>query len=85
MNTSFSIDPITRAHYMNIELLSHELSQSAAMVRYNAMLRAEKLLAKIIIRSFLRQRDVKELAASIDINKILADSLKVNLTFGEKE
>lgn len=58
-----------------------DLLEATEAIYYSATRKAENILAKYLVRRFLATHNADEITKQIDINKILAGSLKIHANF----
>lgn len=84
MDSSKTYDPKNDTFSIHFNYQRGDLLQSTAAIYYNAVARAETMLAKYLVRRFLATHNADEIVRRIDVNEIVAKSLKIHATFGEK-
>lgn len=84
MASTWGIDHTTQELFINQRYELAKIKFAEAYIYKSAVERAERLLAKILVRRWLHERSLEQVAASIDLNKIIAQTLKINLNFGDQ-
>lgn len=85
MQSYSTYDPQTDTFSLHYNYGKPDLLQGTAVIYYGAIARAEKMLAKYLVRRFLAIHNADEIVSRIDVNKIIAESLQIHATFGEKK
>lgn len=81
MNSNKNYDVQNDILSINFNYQRGDLLQATSVIYRLGVERAEKILAKFIVRRFLAMHNIDEISNSLDINKIIANSLKIYTKF----
>jgi hypothetical protein len=76
--------PINDSFVIGIKVDSRDNRLMENLIYRDTIEKASKLLTKLVVRRFLKLHSLDDIANSINVNDIVARSLKINFNFEEQ-